>query len=241
MPDHAGDEHEHRHAMYDGFADAFETHARDSPYNAQYDRPALLDLVGDVRGLDVLDAGCGPGYYAEELVAGGARVVGIDGSARLLELARGRLGDGADLRLADLEAPLDLADASFDVVVLALVLHHVERRVAMLRELRRVLRPHGRIVVSTVHPTADWLRLGGSYFDVEEVRERWNDGWDVRFLRQPLGAWTDEFRDAGLLIERVVEPLPAAAMRESHPDVHERLSREPGFIAFVLVPDPARQ
>jgi len=49
-------------AQYDQFAKAFEVHAEDSPYNAYYDRPALLDLAGDVRGFNVLDAGCGPGF-----------------------------------------------------------------------------------------------------------------------------------------------------------------------------------
>lgn len=50
--------------MYEPFAAAFERHAEDSAYNAHYDRPAMLRLLGEVRGLRVLDAGCGPGFYA---------------------------------------------------------------------------------------------------------------------------------------------------------------------------------
>ena len=65
---------------YDLMAHDFEAHASDSPYNAHYDRPALLDLAGDVRGQRVLDAGCGPGFYAEELVSRGAHVIAVDAS-----------------------------------------------------------------------------------------------------------------------------------------------------------------
>lgn len=223
-------------AMYESFADAFEAHARESAYNALYDRPAMLALAGDVAGLDVLDAGCGPGFYADALVRRGARVTAFDASPRMVELSRDRVGDAAMLRVADIERPLDwLADASFDLVVLALVLHHLDRRVAALLELRRVLRPGGRLVLSTVHPIDDWRRLGGTYFDREAVSEEWNDGWAVRFWRQPLSAWCDEFREAGFLIDRIVEPLPQEAMRSADPAAFERLTRSPGFIVFSLV------
>jgi SAM-dependent methyltransferase len=140
------------------------------------------------------------------------------------------------LTVADLEKPLDcFTDASFDLVVLALVLHHVDRRVAMLSELRRVLRPGGRLVLSTVHPMSDWQRLGGSYFDRDSVSEEWNDGWAVRFSRQPLSAWCQEFHEAGFLIERLVEPLPEDAMRDVDPTTFEKLRRSPVFIVFSLL------
>lgn len=73
--------------MYDAFAGAYGSHARTSPYNALYDRPALLGLAGDVAGRRVLDAGCGPGIYAADLVARGAHVTAFDES---LEMVRWR-------------------------------------------------------------------------------------------------------------------------------------------------------
>jgi 2-polyprenyl-3-methyl-5-hydroxy-6-metoxy-1,4-benzoquinol methylase len=57
---------------YDVMASSYEQHAADSPYNAHYDRPAVLELAGDVAGMRVLDAGCGPGLYSEQLLARGA-------------------------------------------------------------------------------------------------------------------------------------------------------------------------
>ncbi|HEX2307137.1 MAG TPA: SAM-dependent methyltransferase, partial [Jatrophihabitantaceae bacterium] len=54
--------------MYERFAAEYADHAAAAPYNALYDRPAVLALAGDVSGRTVLDAACGPGLYARELL-----------------------------------------------------------------------------------------------------------------------------------------------------------------------------
>ena len=99
-----------------------------------------------------------------------------------------------------------------------------------------MLRAGGRLVVSTHPPTLDWLRLGGSYFSVEPVEEDWQEGrWHVRYWRQPLYQTCAEFADAGFLIERLVEPLPRPEMASRYPEDYERLTKDPGFIAFRLL------
>lgn len=222
-------------SMYDAFAEEFADHAEGSSYNALYDRPALLELLGDVSGKDVLDAGCGPGLYAQELVRRGAQVTAFDSSAEMVRLAQARVGGTAQIRQGSLAAPLDwVADESQDVVLMALVLHHLEDRATGFRELFRVLRPGGRVVLSTVHPTSDWLRHGGSYFTSEAIEETWHGTWQVRYWRQPLGAWCDEFTDAGFVIERLVEPRPVPEMADRFPEHHEHLQRQPEFLAFRL-------
>ena len=187
----------------------------------------------------MLDAGCGPGLYAESLVARSATVVGVDQSAGMVDLARARVGDRAEFHVHDLGQPLvQFADETFDAAVLALVLHHVDDRRALLAELFRVLRPGGRLVLSTHHPTHDWVRLGGSYFDVEVVEEVWNNKWDVRYWRQPLTATCSEATDAGFLIESLVEPQPCAEMADRFPDSYAKLSEQPGFLMFRLLRPP---
>lgn len=222
--------------LFDQFAEAYESHAADGAYNALYDRPAVLELLGNVSGRRVLDAGCGPGLYAEALLAQGAAVVGFDQSPEMVRLARRRAGDRFDVRVHDFASPLDwLDDATFDAALLALVLHHVDDRVGALRELHRVLRPEGRLVVSTHHPTEDWIRLGGSYFTTEPIEEYWHEGeWHVRYWREPLEATCAAFADAEFVIERLVEPRPVAEMAERFPEYYEKLIQEPGFIAFRL-------
>jgi SAM-dependent methyltransferase len=227
--------------MYDAFAGEYAAHAETGAYNAWYDRPAVLELCGPVAGARVLDAGCGPGLYARALTDRGADVVACDASPALVELARQRLGDEADVRVHDLAEPLDwVPTGSVDLVVLALTMNYIDDRLTMLRELRRALRPDGAMVISTSHPMADWLRLGGSYFDEEPL---WSSlsgdhDWPVRAWRRPLTAVCAEFHRAGFLIERLVEPLPAPEMATVDPEAFDRLNRSPAFVAFRLRPTP---
>lgn len=224
-------------AQYESFADAYREHAEVAPWNALYDRPATLALLGDVAGLRVLDAACGPGIYAEALLARGAEVVGFDGSAAMVDLARERTGGRADLRVHSMEDPLTwLDDGSVDVVLSALAHHYVTDRVGFLREARRVLRPGGSVVISTHHPASDWVRLGGPYYDARPVTEVWSKGWEITAWVLPLSTVTEEFAAAGFVIERLLEPRPLPEMAESHPGAYERLSTEPGFVLFRLRP-----
>ena len=114
----------------------------------------MLALAGDVAGRRILDAGCGSGPLFAALRDRGAIVTGFDKSAGMLELARRRLGDGADLRVADLGSPLPFPDDTFDDVTASLVLHYLEDWGPALAELRRVLKPGGRLIVSVDHPFA---------------------------------------------------------------------------------------
>lgn len=223
-------------SQYDSFASEYEEHAATAPYNALYDRPAMLDLIGDVDGKRVLDAGCGPGLYAAELIGRGAEVVGCDSSPQMVELAKARVGGHVDLRVHSLEEPFRwIEDSSVDVVMSALVYHYVNDRVGFLCEVFRMLKPGGALVISTHHPAGDWRRLGGSYFAVETVTETWSRGWEITAWRMPLTLLTAEFTEAGFLIERLVEPSPQPEMAETHPESFQRLSTEPGFILFRLI------
>jgi SAM-dependent methyltransferase len=229
------------HPQYDVFADEFLDHARNNLFNAHYDRPACLSLLGDVAGLTVLDAACGPGLYAEELTARGAAVIGFDQSPRMAELSAQRVPSGR-FCVHDLADPLDwLPDHSVDLVLFALALEYVDDRIRALTELRRVLRPGGALVLSRQHPTGDWLRHGGSYFDVRVIEEVWSRGWRVRYWLAPLEQTCEELFEAGFLIERLQEPRPTAEAAEINSDDYERLTREPtGFLAIRAVPDPRR-
>jgi SAM-dependent methyltransferase len=227
------------HPQYDVFADEFLEHARDNLYNAHYDRPACLALLGDVAERTVLDAACGPGLYAEELAARGADVIGFDQSPRMTELCRQRVPSGR-FRTHDLADPLEwLPHQSVDLVLFALALEYLDDRTRALRELRRVLRPGGALVLSRMHPTGDWLRHGGNYFDERIIDEVWSRGWRVRYWLSPLERTCEELHAAGFLIERLVEPRPTADSAGIDPDDYARLTREPtGFLAIRAIPDP---
>ena len=222
-------------AQYDSFAAEYEEHAAVAPYNALYDRPATLRLLGDLEAKCVLDAACGPGLYIEELLARGAEVFGCDAAPAMIDLARRRVGHRVPLRVHSLDDPFEWVEpATVDVVLCALAYHYVSNRIGFLTEAHRILRDDGALVISTHHPTADWVRLGGSYFELCPVTETWKRGWEITAWKTSLTELTEEFAAAGFLIERLIEPTPIPAMEASHPETFDRLSREPGFILFKL-------
>ncbi|MEU0299373.1 class I SAM-dependent methyltransferase [Streptomyces sp. NPDC006175] len=225
------------HAYHDRVGDFFAKNADTSPYNAYTDRPAMLALAGEVAGLRILDVGCGAGHYAAELLAAGAEVVGIDGSATLLGHARERLGDRAELHVHDAETPLDfIDDSSFDGVVCALVFHHIADRPRLLGELRRVLRPGGWLLVSTTHPTADWREFGGSYY-----AEDWVDlpvaggSLSVHYQRMPLESFLGQLLAAGFMLEQLIEPRPTPGLRDHDEAAYDKLHHAPCFLAVRLL------
>lgn len=139
---------------YDSIAEAYSRENETGLVNAYYERPAMLALAGDVAGRRILDAGCGSGPLFAALRDRGAAVSGFDASAGMLELARRRLGEDADLQVAALGGPLPYADDTFDDVVASLVMHYLEDWGPALTELRRVLKPGGRLIMSVDHPFA---------------------------------------------------------------------------------------
>lgn len=111
---------------------------------------AVLDAARVRRGTRLLDAGCGSGLDALLASLRGAKVAALDASAALLEIARARLPD-ADVREGDLEA-LPFADASFDAVAAVNSIFYAADMAAAMRELVRVVRPGGRVVVTAWGP-----------------------------------------------------------------------------------------
>lgn len=222
---------------YDGFARDYAHNSEANPYNALYERPAILALAGDVAGARILDAGCGPGMQAAELFARGATVTGIDLSEDLLAIARTR-STGTFLR-HDLTEPLPFPDNSFDLVLSSLVMHYLEDWVAPLREFHRVLVPGGRVVFSTHHPVMD-LRANGSddYLGTYQWEEDWQRGgrtMRMRFWHRPLRAMFSAFEKSDFVLSRFVEPDPDPVMAESSPRDFANLSRRAQFVLFELV------
>jgi SAM-dependent methyltransferase len=218
---------------------AYGAHNEESPFNAYYERPATIALLGDVSGRRVLEAGCGPGALTAWLTEHGADVTAIDVSPVMVGLAGERVGGRARILRADLGEPLGFAaDASFDLVVASLVLHYLADWMGPLAEFHRVLAPGGALVFSTHHPAGDWLlHSQDDYFAVKQVSEVWDeDGlpFDITFWRRPLTAIAAAISQAGFVIDRLVEPAPVPELRERDPDAYHRLTTEPSFLLFRL-------
>lgn len=227
--------------QYDAMAGDYAADNAEGPYNAYYERPATIALLGDVAGLRLLEVGCGAGVLTAWLVERAAVVTAFDISHEMVALAKKVVGDQAVIWVADLGQPLSFAaDDSFDLVVASLVLHYVEDWERVFREFRRVLRPRGVVVFSTHHPTMDWEHSPDDYFATKQITERWHKGsgeFDVTFWRRPLSAMTDAIASAGFVIERLVEPEPGRELRDRDPAVYEQIRTRPRFLFFRLRAD----
>jgi 2-polyprenyl-3-methyl-5-hydroxy-6-metoxy-1,4-benzoquinol methylase len=150
---------------YDRWAATYDTDG--NPLQA-LEEPRVDELLGDVRGLAVLDVGCGTGRHAIRLARRGAVVQAVDFSSSMLEKARAKAeGLTVTFGVHDLSMPLPFSDESFDRVVCGLVIDHIADLQFLFGEMQRVCRKTGAVVVSVMHP-AMMLRGVQARFDDAE-------------------------------------------------------------------------
>jgi SAM-dependent methyltransferase len=141
---------------YDDWAPTY-----DQPGNALIDieGPLVRDIVDRLPAGIALDAACGTGRHAAHLAVRGHRVIGVDGSAAMLEVARERI-PGAEFHRAGLDR-LPLPDDHVDVIVCGLALSHEHSLPPIFAEFARVLRPGGHLIVSDTRglPSAPWYPM----------------------------------------------------------------------------------
>jgi SAM-dependent methyltransferase len=191
----------------------------------KFHRELFLELL-PVPGVGTLDLGCGEGRLSRDLKALGHRVVGVDASPAMVAAAK-ETDPEIEVHVAD-AAALPFQDAMFDCVVAHLSLQDVDDLPGAIREVSRVLKPHGRFCAALIHPfnsAADprdegpepplvisGSYLGTSYYEDNVIR----DGLEMTFVsaHRPIAVYADAITDAGMLIERVREPaVPEDAIR----------------------------
>jgi SAM-dependent methyltransferase len=196
-----------------------------------------LDVLGDVRDLDVVELGCGTAYFSAWLARRGARVVAVDPTPAQLATAR-RLQQETGIRLELVEAPgesVPLPDASFD---LALSEHGAAIWADPYRwipEAARLLRPGGRLVF--LHPTplahVCFPDVGRITTELQRPhhglgRVEWPGEEEGVEYQLTHGAWIALLRDSGFEIERLIElePPDGAATHPYYNDVPVEWARQ---------------
>jgi hypothetical protein len=179
----------------------------------------VLTRYVPVRGLDVVDVGCGAGALAAGLAAHGARVTGVEISEAQLRTARARDDVGEVSFAVGRAEALPLADASQDLVVFMRSLHHVERQRMgdALREARRVLRPGGAVWVAEPVAQGEFFAMVSLIEDETEVRAAARD---------------------------VIDAAGDGGLRHEGAERYEVVARYAGFDAFrahMVGVDPARE
>jgi cytosine/adenosine deaminase-related metal-dependent hydrolase/ubiquinone/menaquinone biosynthesis C-methylase UbiE len=146
-------------ATFDAWAEVYDT--QPNPL-LSLEQQVLGGMLPDVRGLDVLDAGCGTGRWLQRLVTRSPRsLVGIDISSEMLLLAAGKLANRCDLRLGSCTA-LPVGAATADLVLSSFVLSYLDDVETFAREIDRVARPGATVFLADMHPeteaSCNWKR-----------------------------------------------------------------------------------
>lgn len=210
---------------WDAVAEDWVAHADVNDYRNHFLMPITLEMLGEVGGLRILDLGCGEGGHTRALAARGARVVGMDGSERLVAIARRRAADAGqqiEYFCANANALEGVASESFDRVLASMALMDVEDYEGAVEETWRVLAPGGTLLMSISHPcftapTSEWIRAESGelrYFAVDRYFERiaWEDFIAPRFRRpvlrrhRPLQDYVQPLLARGFLLRDFREP-----------------------------------
>ena len=204
-----------------------------------YEYRDFMALLPDVAGRRVLDLGCGVGRLAHHLAeCGASEVIGVDLSERMLVLARAECSHPRLSYVRESIEQVRYPPDRFDLVVSSLAFHYVEDYQGLIRRIAGWLVPGGILVYSTEHPvyltrasTEGWIR------DAEGQRLHWavddyaeeglrEEHWikeGVQKYHRTLATLLNGLIDAGLSIERIVEPVPTPEALARHPDwIHER-------------------
>jgi len=221
---------------------------REKPDNANvlFETPALLSLLPDLTGKAVLDLGCGAGDHCAEFVRrGAARVTGIDISEKMLALARTQ---NADPRIEYRRLPMEelaALEGPFDLVASSLAMHYVQDYAALIRQVYRLLTPGGLFVFSQEHPLTSCFTTGERWTKDEAGNKLWANISNYSVDGERLSTWfvdgvkkyhrtfstiVNTLVDAGLTVEKLIEPIPDAAMLAAWPERTRDLLHKPDFL-----------
>ena len=196
--------------------------------------PAMLRLCGDVRGLRVLDVGCGDGRFCRMLSERGAVTTGIDPTAALLAVARERHPEG-DYVEAFAES-LPVAGAGFDLVVSYVTLCDIADYRKGIGEMARALKPGGRLLVANLNSVSSTAIEGWHkgedgrqlHMPVDNYTFEWGAIVQWRGIRivnyhRPMCDYMDAFLSQGLALTKFEEPIPSPEQIKERPRLAEYL------------------
>ena len=215
--------------------------------NNLFEIPERFKLLPDLKGLRILDLGCGAGDDCKAYIRMGAKeVVGVDISEKMLEVAKEKNGDPAITYLCMPMEDIGKLEGGFDLVVSSLALHYVEDFKGVVSNVNRLLSPGGLFIFSQEHPVVTchsdesgkrWttdengVKIHCNLKDYGKEGER-KTVWfvdDVKIYHRMFSTVINDLVEGGFAIERLVEPEPSEELLEKYPEYYD-LFHKPDFL-----------
>jgi SAM-dependent methyltransferase len=190
---------------------------------------ADLQVLGEVKGCDILELGCGAAQWSIALAKAGARPVGLDLSDRQLDHARRLLTEaGVDFPLVHASAEaVPFPDASFDIVFCDYGAMTFADPYITVPEAARLLRPGGLLAFCGATPVVEMCYPDDSDHPGDRLLMDYFGMWSLRYegyveFMLPYGAWIRLFRAHGFVIEDLVELRPGPDVTSTYRDDSDR-------------------
>jgi len=208
--------------------------------------PALQKIMPDLKGKDVLDAGCGDGYGVMWLRGLGAKIIGIDIAEKNIEACKQRDPIGKYLVMDVRKLALK---ERFDYVLSSMVLlcfHDKQEMTKAITKMSSYLKKDGRLIITTVHPAFDTINENMESLTRKPLNaySYAESGLEIKYQHKTklfsfinfhwrIEDYSDSISEAGLVIERVVEPLPIPGSEKTDKGLYEARRQYPPYIIFV--------
>lgn len=204
--------------------------------------PAMKKVIGNVRGKKLIDFGCGIGSYSIYCAKHGAIVSAVDISETMIQLAKQEAAEATvqiDFRVQDVTDLRDISPSTFDMTISSIAVCF--DMPLFFKEVSRVLKPRGVLCFSEVHPMLNSDSDG--YFD-KKIRMAKNvfgklspsdPDYEWQWEHSTLEDYFTGLREAGFLIETLLEPKPDPVTKELNPVLYDRASKRPMFILMRAV------
>jgi len=185
----------------------------------------IFRLLGEIKNVRILDAGCGEGSFTKSMAERGALVSGVDGSIKLIEIARQKFGGaGINFQVADLRQTLPFPDGSFDAVVSNMVLMDFDPIDQAIQETARVMRPGGSFVIAILHPVfsrgelrktlLEKIFVKPPHYAINTYKTPEQSAWritdmprDTSVFKRPIEFYMNALRASGFVVSDIKEPV----------------------------------
>jgi ubiquinone/menaquinone biosynthesis C-methylase UbiE len=208
-------------------------------FRDEMNNPAAFKIIGDVRGKHVLDLSCGEGYNTRLLARGGAKVVGVDFSEKMIGLARQsekRQKLGISYYVSDAADLSRFESKCFDVVTCLMALMDIERYEDAISEVARVLKKNGRFVFSITHPCFEYGNtVGGEPIAEWKFEEETENAAEKEAVHLEIRRYFGIIKcEVSWNMKRLVKPFKTTSFHRTLTDYFRALHNS-GFVVTRLV------